>query len=250
MSQPTPPPDPYQSPAYFADQDVPDEVMIPRRPGGLTAICVIAIILGVLGVITALMGIVGAVAGQAMQKAMAPSMPQNMNEEAQQVQEEMNEAIQEVGQKFMVPNVVSIICSLTLAIGLIVGGSQSLKIKPSGRTILLMVFSIAILFELVRGGFQIYVQMQILAVMDEFWPRIVETSAAQQGQGGPDLETIMSVLWMVTKVSAYVFTILPVLLKAGYYVIGALYLGRENVKRLFDQSADAQSPFGSANPAI
>lgn len=69
MSDSTLPSEPYQSPAYFADRDVADATMIPRRPGGLTAICVIAIILGVLGAITALMGIAGAVVGQAMQSA-------------------------------------------------------------------------------------------------------------------------------------------------------------------------------------
>jgi hypothetical protein len=250
MTNSTPPPDPYQSPAYFADRDVPDEVTIPRRPGGLTAICVIAIILGVLGVITALMGMAGAVAGQAMQKAFTPSMPQNMDDEALEVQIEMNEAVQEMGQRFILPNVAFIVFGLAVAIGLIVGGAQSLKIKPAGRMILVAVFLVAILFELARGGFQLYVQMQVMAVMGEYWPRLIKAAAGQQPPGGPDMETLMNIALSVAKVTAYSVVILPVLVKGGFYAIGAFYLGRERVKQLFERSDAAQSPFGSADPTI
>ncbi len=281
MSNAPPPPDPYRSPAYFADQDVADAVMVPRRPGGLTAICVIAIILGVLGVITGLMGIVGAVAGQAMQNAMAPSMPQNLRndedwndedwndedwndedmermqremervqQELEKVQQEMNEAMQEVGQRFIVPNVVFISIALLLATGLIVGGAKSLKLKPTGRWLLLTVFVIAIFFELVRGGFQLYVQMQIMVVVAEFWPRLMETAGAKQAQGGPDMQTIMDIALTAAKVMAYTVTIVPVLVKGGFYAVGSFYLGRQKVKQLFKQSVAEQMPYGSAKPTI
>lgn len=246
MSEATP--DPYQSPGYFAERLDPQEMVVRRRPGGLTAICVIAIILGGLGVVTAVVGVVFAAAGQAIQKAAAPQLPGELEGEALQVQAEMNQAIQAVGQRYLMANVALALLSLALAIGLIVGRAQSLKIKPLGRTVLLAVFAVAILFELARGSFQIYQQMQMFGVMQEYWPRLMKSAAekSQQPMGGPNFETMMNIAFTVAKISAYAIVIVPALVKGAFYFIGAIYLARPKLKELFERSAAAQPSFGSA----
>ena len=76
--------------------------------------------------------------------------------------------------------------------------------------------------------------------------RLMESAGAQQRPGGPDVETFISIALTAAKVMAYAAAVVPVLVKGGFYAVGALYLGRQEVKRLFEQSVEPQAPFGSA----
>jgi len=67
MTESTQMSDPYRSPEYPMDREDRPRRGGVRRPGGLTAICVISVVAGVVGILLVLMGILGFVVSLAMQ---------------------------------------------------------------------------------------------------------------------------------------------------------------------------------------
>jgi hypothetical protein len=253
MTDSTPSPAPYQSPPSFGDADVPDSETLPRRPGGLTAICVIAIILGGLGVITGLMGIGGLLGGQAIQKNLAPSFPQpagapigETHEKMMEVQGEMNDKIYAVGRQFILPNAIVLTLHVAVAVFLIVGAVQCLKLKAVGRTILIATFCFAIPFEMARSGFQLYQQMQIMAVMEVYFPRMMEAATPPDAPEAPDMGAMMNVMMSAMKAASYGMIIVFLLVKGIFYAIGAMYMTRRKVRELFERAAARPSPIDAA----
>jgi hypothetical protein len=222
-------PEPYKSPEFSQQPDAQLATTATRRPGGLTAICVIAVILGVLGLIFTCFGMVTLMAGPAMQSAMTPSFP-GESQEVRELNEEMNEKTQALWRQYFVPNMAFYLVNLAVAICLVVGGVKGLKVKPEGRPLLIGTFCGALIFELLRTPYLLYVQMQAVAIQQEYLPKIMEASA----QGAPVAINADAFVTLM-KVVGYAMIVIFMLVKGAFYAVGAGYMTRPGIKSLFEQ---------------
>ena len=135
MVDPTSPLDPYKSPEYSLDPALsPGHRPLSGRPGVLTAICVIAIVLGGLGLGTGLLAVVSLVGGEAIQAAI-PDNP-GMDEEMKKIQTEMEQEMQAVTDRYWGYHAVFLLGHFAVATGLLAGGIMAIKMNPKGRTVL------------------------------------------------------------------------------------------------------------------
>ncbi|MEX2118203.1 MAG: hypothetical protein WD847_01230 [Pirellulales bacterium] len=206
-----------------------------QRPGGLTAVCVLAIVLGALGLLTGLVGIVGMLAAPAMQNLFS-GMP-GMNDEFTKVQMEMNAEMMAVAQSRPVLTWSLYIVHLMVASTLLVGGILAVMLKPVGRRLLLGVFVGAIVFELVRIVPTVIMALENMAIVEEYMPRLAEASN-QGGQAPPGMDQTMGAFAKVGAIVGLVAAVAMMLFKCAFYVVGTLYLSKPRIVALYSQAHD------------
>src|SRR5688500_18699957 len=139
--------DPYRSPTlpetpYAVSSGV-------QKPGWLTALCVICIVLGVLGLMNGLLGLGATLFGKQLQQMMNPMAAQKgMPAEIQKLQQNLQDETNSIQEQFFIPSLIAILVKVAVSTMLIVGGVRSLALKPNGRTLLVVVCVVALLFEL------------------------------------------------------------------------------------------------------
>lgn len=207
----------------------------PQRPGGLTAICILAIVLGVLGILAAL----GTLAAAALQDPMQNLVVQwqhQENKEAARVQQQINDETREFAKRHIVRNGLFSAARLLVASGLLAGSILTFRLRTYGRKILLAAFAAGIAFELA----------QIWPAVDAipFTQRTIQLSMeAQQiemqarGQNADDVAALMRVMTKAIAAMQVVMVAGMLLAKAGFYAFGLWYLTTSNVAALFIRPA-------------
>jgi hypothetical protein len=228
--------DPYRSPP------IPDSSYAPSmrsgRPGWLTALCVIAIVIGILGALNGLFGAVGTLFSRQLQTAVTPAAPPGASQQMQKVQQQFQAETLAIQDKYFVGILLSAIVRTIVAGALTWGGVSCLSLKQAGRTLLLAACAAAILFEIGNSVLQGLVSMEMMAAMNGFFENFLQTMP--QGSGPPP-ELFLKFLkgWMIFGlVMGYVI----VGLKIAFYIFGLIYLQREAVKTLFEPSLQATFP--------
>ena len=151
-----------------------------RRPGGLTAVCVIAIVLGGLGLLGSLVTMASLAAGSRLQQAFTMS-PQGPGRDGfAEVQRTMQQRIQAVTDRYWWPNAGFALVNVGLAAGMLAGGIMALNRTPRARTLLITVFAVALLFEISRTIVQVFMQWEMAAVMSDLLPRMMVGFCAGQ----------------------------------------------------------------------
>jgi hypothetical protein len=206
-----------------------------QRPGGLTAVCVIAIVLGGLGLCASLFGL-ASLAFQdkiekfSMQQQTPPGMPNGVLKDQMEMQKKMQQKMMEVTHRYRGVTLGTTLLNLLCATSLLVGGIMTMKLNPTGRSFLVMVFVAVIVFEIVRLVIMVFMQLDMAAAM---------TAAFQGGpsnQAAAFLATSMKIGTFVGMGIGFVMA----LGKIVFYGIGASYLGRPKVRQLFERSTAAQ----------
>src|SRR6188474_1546783 len=117
MSTSAMPFDPYRPP-----DEILAEPVRSGRPGVLTTICVLAIVLGALGVCSALFTSVALVVGKQLQQAMQPQAQPGVNNEMLKIQKEMQDEINAVNDQYFPVNILFALTHIVVAALLLVGG--------------------------------------------------------------------------------------------------------------------------------
>lgn len=138
-----------------------------RRPSGLTAVCMIAIVLGSLGLLGSLMAIVSLVAGPRIQEAFSAPFQQPGGDRMAEAQRAMQQKIQAVADRYRWPNAGFAVVNLAVATALVAGGIMGLNRAHWARTLLIAAFAFAIVFEIPRTVVNICMQSE----MSPSWPR-------------------------------------------------------------------------------
>jgi hypothetical protein len=206
-----------------------------QRPGGLTAICVMAIVLGALGLMTGCLGALSQVFNQQMQNGLA-EMQAGANEEAAELQKEMNAKVLAATAKYAWLTAVLSVFQLALAGSLLAGGIMSLKLRPLGRKLLLGAFATAIVFEAVRIYPTLAVQRATAPIMAEYMPKVMKAQAPKGGQP-QGMDQAMSGIMSVALIVGMVFAVGTVIVKVVFYAIGIVYLRKPPVTSLFASPA-------------
>jgi hypothetical protein len=226
--------DPYRSPSLpegpYAGRSA------SNRPGWLTALCVVCVVLGALGLMNALMGTAGALAGPYLQALIQPKPSPSMPPEMQQAQQDLQDELQAVQDRYFVPLVAWIALRFIAALLLLIGGLQCLSLRESGRKLLIAACAVAIGFELSHAILQSIVNMENLAAFNSFGDTFLQ-SMPEGSQASPGMQNAMRSLLRGTIIAGLVVFYLLVLLKVGLYLFGMIYLQKLHIRALFKEGS-------------
>jgi len=202
-----------------------------RRPGVLTAVCVIAILVGLLGVLSGISKLFNALFGARMQQMFAGFGA--VNAEMREAQERMYATLTAAMEPFLIPNLILAVAQLLLCGVLVYGAAKTLKLQEQGRRILATTAALLLLFEVGQGVVQGLMQMRMMPVMERHMSDVMQaTPGAAPGAG-----KLGQALGRVSIVAGLVFQIAWMLIKLGYYGFTVRYLRRDRVRALCAESA-------------
>ncbi|HTN76533.1 MAG TPA: hypothetical protein VL096_14840 [Pirellulaceae bacterium] len=185
---------------------------LPLRPGGVTVVSILAIVLGVMGLFGVCAGGVGLAAGSFMQGML--TAPAGGANPVQKIQFDLNKELLAINERYMPLHVVMLIGLLVVASWLLVGGIQALRMKSGGRSLLLYAFFATILFELLRTGATAFLQLATLPIYDELARRTGDELGPNMGSaksmvsmmyGMAIFGMVMVFVWGTAKVVLYGF---------------------------------------------
>lgn len=226
MSQQLPPYNPYASPNALPSQY---GVAKPPKPGYLSALCIISLILGCLGALRGgCVAISSATGGPPFQRQ---NQGQNMPPELKAAMEKFEAEGKAIDARYSGINKAMIVVQALVGIAMAIGAGMVLASKRPGDWILRGAFSASLLASLVH---MIPFTMQML----EMGPLINDVSAEvkQAGGGGADAAVVQGVMigMSIAMYGGICFGTLWLLIKLGLFGHGIYYLGKPNVQASLD----------------
>jgi hypothetical protein len=209
----------------------------PQRPGGLTAICVIAIVLGSLGLCFVLFTAGSMALATTIQRMVEEQQRTAMNNPAHDANLEMQKKMQAIGDRHRGSNLALLLANTVLAGSLLAGGIAALRMVPKARTFLLAVFVAAILFVILRAVIEAFGQIEMAAVISDSMRNAMATAVPRGPAAGQATAQATHMATMFAKVGVFLgmaVTVVLALAKVIFYGIGARYLCRPDIRRLFE----------------
>lgn len=206
-----------------------------KASGGLTAICIIAILLGALGILGAAGGLLGAVLGEQLQEAFTP--PATANTPMAKQQEQMQQEMEAVADKWAPVNYSLFAVLIVVAGCLIFGGVQAMRLQPNGRQFLMVAFLMAIVFELVRLIPTVSIQLATMDIMEGYMADMLK-GAPGSPPPPPAAQRMVGMSMKVGMFIGFAFTGIWLLLKLGFYGFGTMYLRRPQTLALFEPATE------------
>jgi hypothetical protein len=241
----TSPVNPYD-PNPFGDRQFATATVFPAtRPGGLTAICVIAIVLGVMGFMSSGMKGVNLVFGKQFQKLVA-GVSGTPNKEMAEAQEELNEAMWELSDRFLIPNILLASTQFALAIALTFGGLKAMKLQAIGRKVLVVAFSFVVVFEIAQLGLFAMIQIQMMPLMDIHMSRVLEAAPGNN----PGSEKFAQSIAKYSLIAGFIMQGGWMLVKLVFLGIAIWYLRTQRIRFLFHGNASLDQAHPVANPDL
>ncbi len=240
----TPKPNPFTDVNPYTPS--PTAMLAARRPNGLTAICIIAIVLGVLGTLSGFGKGINVAFGAQMQQAFGSLGAGAGNSDMQKAQQEMNNALAEEMVRFRLANGILCITQTVLCVGLAYAAIKTLGFNANSRKLLLWLCCFLLVYEVGQFVVFAYQQLSMAPIMEEYMPRMMKGPNGED-VGGEDFGKIIArVSVIVGMISQSFWT----LLKFAFYGVAVYYLRKSNVIALFDSplsTGDGNFP-ASDNP--
>lgn len=211
--------DPYRSPQAM-DQPAIAGSPAAVRPGALTAICVLAIILGSLGLLFACFGVGGLLLQDQLSELGATGRQSPSDKQLEEIQKTINE----VQKKYTTVNLAVTVVHFPVAILLIVGGIQALKLRAGGRKMLFAALIGALVFEVARGVVTAIVQVATIGAAN------VEIRKLSGGNSAAMFQTIMYLTIGCTGAL--------LLAKLILYGWAATYVNKPSIRSLYEPHLD------------
>jgi hypothetical protein len=153
------------------------------------------------------------------------------------VQSEMNAKSMAIINRFRLVNVLFALSQLVLAVALVAGGIRALRLKESGRKLLLLACALAILFEAARAVPTVLMQLENQALMEDYFPRLMEASAP--GAQGEQIAEFGRVMARFSLIMGWVILFGWLFLKLAFFGSAVYYLTRSKTKSLYAAKAAA-----------
>ena len=201
------------------------------RPGGLTAVCIIAIVLGGLGIFASLSAFTMSLVGNQVQQFQQQFAAAGSPPEVQQVQAEMNAETMRIANRFRLANVGISLTHLVVAGCLLLGGIWALQLKEKGRRLLWAVCLVAIVFELARSVPNVLMQMENAALMEEYMPRLMQ--AQTPGDQDAQVAEFGRMFARFSMIMGWVIFAGWLSLKLVFFAVAARYLWSPRVKAIY-----------------
>ena len=219
-------PNPFTDVNPYRPAGLPD--LAARRSGGLTAICIIVVVLGVLGLFSGLLKGVNVLFGAQMQQAVG-SMGAVTGDQAK-VQAEMQAAIAAEMSRFVIANSILCLAQLVLSGALVYSGLKTLGLKANGRKLLLAVCMCLLVYEICQLAMAVIAQLSMSPIMELYMPRLMRTPSGNNA-GAEKFGQIMA---RMSTIVGVVFQCVWTLIKLVVYTIAVWYLRKPTVIALFE----------------
>lgn len=198
---------------YQSNPTLPQATSVPQqKPGGLTAIAVICLILGSLGALMALFGIVMLFFQGSMnqfQAAQPGGPPPEFLAEMEALQASQ-----------FIPTLIVNGCNVIIGSLLAIGSIGVLGTKEWGRNLLRNALLAAIFFVVVRGIYGMWVQYSSMSVISKMVPAGGDKATMEAiMQGTIIFGIVIGVIWMVVLI--------------GFYIWSRIYLNKPPIRALF-----------------
>ena len=198
---------------YQSNPTLPQATSVPQqKPGGLTAIAVICLILGSLGALIALFGIVMLFFQRSMnqfQAAQPGGPPLEFLAEMEALQASQ-----------FIPTLIVNGCNVIIGSLLAIGSIGVLGTKEWGRNLLRNALLAAIFFVVVRGIYSMWVQYSSMSVISKMVPAGGDKATMEAiMQGTIIFGIVIGVIWMVVLI--------------GFYIWSRIYLNKPPIRALF-----------------
>ena len=198
---------------YQSNPTLPQATSVPQqKPGGLTAIAVICLILGSLGALIALFGIVMLFFQGSMnqfQAAQPGGPPPEFLAEMEALQASQ-----------FIPTLIVNGCNVIIGSLLVIGSIGVLGTKEWGRNLLRNALLAAIFFVVVRGIYGVWVQYNSMSVISKMVPAGGDKATMEAiMQGTIIFGIVIGVIWMVVMI--------------GFYIWSRIYLNKPPIRALF-----------------
>ena len=190
--------------------------MSTERPGILTAIAILGIILGALGLIGSLMSVGGILLqGQMLDLPGAGDIVE--------AQRQLAEQITEITRAYIVPTVVGAVANFVVCVLLILGGAWLLARKPAGIGLMTGTVAAAVVVDLYNTALAAYVQVKVMPLTEQ----MMRAAAADMPPGADAaMDSVMSAaLW-----AGMAVTVFWLLCKLAYYIVALVALKKPAVK--------------------
>ena len=209
--------------------------LVGRRPGGLTAVCVIVIVLGGLGAMASLMALPGLIFGAAMQKQMGQAFGSTMPDEQRDAYAGMMNDMGAVQSQWLPIALPATIMGVVVAVALIVGGVRGLGRKPGAGEWLRRILLLTMLVDIARAVINSVMQVQVAEVTSEYMAKIMGA------QGGPAAAGMGQMMGIMTYVGI-AFIVAWTLAKMMFYGFSYSYVGRSHVRDYHGIHPDEVAP--------
>lgn len=221
----TPQPNPFTDVSPYRPTDLPE--IAARRPGGLTAICIIAVVLGVLGLFSGVIKGANVLFGGQMQQAFG-SMGAVTPEQAQ-AQQEMNAAIAAEMARFAIANTILCSAQIMLCGALVYSGLRTLGLQAAGRKLFLAVCVCLLFYEVGQLVTMVIQQLSLSPIMELYMPRMMQTPNGNN-EGAEKFGQIIARMSIIVGV---VMQCAWTLVKFVFYGFAIRYLLKVETKALF-----------------
>ena len=202
------------------------------RPGWMTAICILALIVGGLGIVMSLFGMGSLLMQEQMQRWAKGFGGIGQPKAVQDLNDQMQTAMQEVQNRWWYVLIAQYTLNLLLSACMIYAAARALALRESGRRLLVVTFFAATLFDLLSLIPTFIIQWESIEITKEFMPRIMEASAPQNQQMPPAAKQAMTTAMGAGMIVVVAFMGLFVLAKIIFYVVSGLYLNKAPIRSL------------------
>lgn len=202
---------PFQAPADDKTAPPPPNA----RPRSLTVVAAMAAALGVLGLFGVLFACFGSVVSLATGGAFTAGMPPE--------QAAAQEALMSASRPFVFVGMALLLAIIPLAVGLLIGGLQTLMDNPGGAGWL----GNAFLFGLVVEPVRLLLQVIQLAVLWDETMAVTAAAAAPAAAGAPGMEGVMDGIVIGSVIAGQVVNFAWFLAKFVFYLVGRRVLASE-----------------------
>lgn len=198
-----------------------EEVYTDLRPTGVTVTGVLCLLGGILGVLMGIGVVIQLLIGNQFATAMTPPGASG------NVQRQMMSEMQAVSDRFMVATTCSSIGVFLFGCCLLIGGVALFKKRVWVPTWLQCTFFALVVFELARQVLLVFVQLEMMPIMDRFMSQMAKTN------GPPGQQAMMGTIQKASMIIGLAFSIGWAVCKIGLLIWGYRYLGKSEVRAYF-----------------
>jgi hypothetical protein len=208
-----------------------------KRPGGLTAICIIAIVLGALGLLASLKALAGVAFQQAASEAFVMQQQPGVSPEFVEANNKMQQEALEVTHRFWGLTAGVALANLAISAGLLAGAILMLKMNDKARGFLVAVLAVAILFEVIQACVYVFMQLQLAPILSESMPTMMKSSVPAGQPGAQQIAEMGTVVAKAAIFAGIAFQMVFGLAKLIYYAVATRYLCKPRIRALCEPVA-------------
>jgi len=210
------------------------------RPAGLTAVCIICLIVGLFGSLGLLLSCAGYIAQPMLmklssdfQKTLTPRTAQTQQE--QQLQETMMQDIAAIQRKWLIPSLAATFVAAVAMAGLIIGAIRGLHLRRMAHAWLIAGMAAAILHAFIASYIGYVTQREIQPIMAQQMTQAMQNAAPGAPPAARAMTSgMMSSAMQVSTAMGMMFIFGWTLLKCAFFAVGIWYLLTPRIRALFE----------------